>query len=208
MLSCQGVVLQRVHAGTMAMDRSALCMLWLAVEGRTAVNQRSSNLARGKRWTESHWDRATVGFTLCFSSASAHPTPHTVRPTHCAPLDSVRPSTLNTVHPSTLCAPQHSTLCAPQQGLEYLHYHKVVHGDLKPANLILDSNTRRVKIVDFGSSVLNTNRPGGTHGTGMTSMIAANVMGPGTMACTPGFRSPESLQPGYRLSFEVRRRSG
>ena len=109
--------------------------------------------------------------------------------------------------PLPLPTPPH-TLCAPQQGLEYLHHHKVVHGDLKPANLILDSNTRRVKIVDFGSSVLNTNRPGGAHGTGMTSMIAANVMGPGTMACTPGFRSPESLQPGYRLSFEVRRRSG
>ncbi len=31
------------------------------------------------------------------------------------------------------------------QGLDYLHYHGVVHGDLKPANLMLDTNTRQVR---------------------------------------------------------------
>lgn len=38
------------------------------------------------------------------------------------------------------------------QGLDYLHSHHVVHGDLKPANLLMDSNAQRVKIVDFGNS--------------------------------------------------------
>ncbi|KAI8475025.1 MAG: kinase-like domain-containing protein [Monoraphidium minutum] len=40
------------------------------------------------------------------------------------------------------------------QGLDYLHANRVVHGDLKPANLLLDSNSRRVKIADFGSSIM------------------------------------------------------
>jgi serine/threonine protein kinase len=40
------------------------------------------------------------------------------------------------------------------QGLDYLHHHKVVHGDLKPANLLLDSNSNKVKIADFGSSIM------------------------------------------------------
>jgi serine/threonine protein kinase len=30
----------------------------------------------------------------------------------------------------------------------------VVHGDLKPANLLLDSNSGKVKIADFGSSIM------------------------------------------------------
>ncbi len=37
------------------------------------------------------------------------------------------------------------------QGLDYLHYNKVVHGDLKPDNLLM-SATGKVKITDFGSS--------------------------------------------------------
>lgn len=37
------------------------------------------------------------------------------------------------------------------QGLEYLHYHKVVHGDIKPENLLL-SATGELKISDFGCS--------------------------------------------------------
>lgn len=48
-----------------------------------------------------------------------------------------------------------AVLCrAVPQGLDYLHSHKVVHGDLKPANLLLDSNSGKVKIADFGSSIM------------------------------------------------------
>jgi serine/threonine protein kinase len=38
------------------------------------------------------------------------------------------------------------------QGLEYLHANHVVHGDLKPANL-LRGGDGRIKIVDFGSAL-------------------------------------------------------
>ena len=40
----------------------------------------------------------------------------------------------------------------PLQGLEYLHANHVVHGDLKPANL-LRGGDGRIKIVDFGSAL-------------------------------------------------------
>lgn len=73
-------------------------------------------------------------------------------------------------------------------GLDYLHFHRTVHGDLKPANLLLDSNTRKVKIVDFGSSRMYSDKAG-SRGSPAFS--------------TPAFRSPESLQSGYQLSFEM-----
>ncbi|KAI8474002.1 MAG: kinase-like domain-containing protein [Monoraphidium minutum] len=37
------------------------------------------------------------------------------------------------------------------KGLEYLHYHKVVHGDVKPENLLVSANGE-LKISDFGCS--------------------------------------------------------
>ena len=36
-------------------------------------------------------------------------------------------------------------------GLDYLHYHKVVHGDIKPENLLV-SSSGELKISDFGCS--------------------------------------------------------
>jgi CRP-like cAMP-binding protein len=74
------------------------------------------------------------------------------------------------------------------QGLDYLHCNQVVHGDLKPANLLRDSNTGKVKIVDFGSSMMCSERAGGRGSTAFS---------------TPAFRSPESLQGGYQLSYEI-----
>lgn len=37
------------------------------------------------------------------------------------------------------------------QGLEYLHMNEIIHGDIKPANILRDSNGN-VKIGDFGSA--------------------------------------------------------
>ena len=37
------------------------------------------------------------------------------------------------------------------QGLDYLHFNKVVHGDLKPDNLLMSAKGK-IKITDFGSS--------------------------------------------------------
>ena len=38
------------------------------------------------------------------------------------------------------------------KGLEYLHYNRIVHGDVKPDNLLLTMNASKVKISDFGSA--------------------------------------------------------
>lgn len=67
----------------------------------------------------------------------------------------------------------------------------MVHGDLKPSNLLRDSNSRKVKIADFGSSIM-------AGGDKVFSMRNS----PGFS--TPAFRSPESLTSGYQPSFEVR----
>ncbi len=52
-----------------------------------------------------------------------------------------------------LCDPSFVVFAAMQavRGLEYLHYHKVVHGDIKPENLLV-SATGVLKIGDFGCS--------------------------------------------------------
>ena len=51
------------------------------------------------------------------------------------------------------------------EALTALHQHGLVHGDVKPANLILDRNGR-VVVVDLGSSsVPMTRLPGGTPGS-------------------------------------------
>lgn len=39
-------------------------------------------------------------------------------------------------------------------GLTYLHHHKVLHRDIKPSNMLLDKQTGRVKLCDFGVSSL------------------------------------------------------
>ena len=63
--------------------------------------------------------------------------------------------------------------CFCLQGLEYLHAHKIAHGDLKPDNFLLAPNGH-VKIADFGSSQL-------TRVNGLVNRAAG----------TPAFCSPE-----------------
>ena len=73
------------------------------------------------------------------------------------------------------------------QGLDYLHYNKAMHGDLKPANLLLSSE-RLVKIADFGSAMMYQESEGTWEGP---------VNG------TPAFRPPETLTASGRLTRKV-----
>ncbi|XP_058822192.1 uncharacterized protein LOC131683853 isoform X2 [Topomyia yanbarensis] len=66
-------------------------------------------------------------------------------------------------------------------GVEYLHYQRIIHGDLKPANLLL-SDTGSVKVADLG--VCNE------------FLGEDAAMNNGSTAGTPAFRAPETLHPG------------
>lgn len=74
--------------------------------------------------------------------------------------------------PETVAAECFRQVC---KGLDYLHYHAVVHGDLKPENLLLSANGT-LKIADFGSS-----------------RIINDKHSQAKMSCTPAFQAPECL---------------
>jgi serine/threonine protein kinase len=48
------------------------------------------------------------------------------------------------------------------QAVEYLHNNNICHNDIKPENIIYDSNTQKIKLIDFNISqkmgVLNTSQ--------------------------------------------------
>ncbi|XP_065370906.1 calcium/calmodulin-dependent protein kinase kinase 2 isoform X2 [Calliphora vicina] len=69
-------------------------------------------------------------------------------------------------------------------GLEYLHYQRIIHADIKPGNLLL-TECGRVKIADLG--VCN-------------EFIGEDAtMTNGSTAGTPAFRAPESLNVGQNI---------
>ncbi|XP_050083532.1 calcium/calmodulin-dependent protein kinase kinase 1 isoform X2 [Anopheles aquasalis] len=69
-------------------------------------------------------------------------------------------------------------------GVEYLHYQRIIHGDLKPANLLL-SDVGSVKVADLG--VCNE------------FLGEDAAMNNGSTAGTPAFRAPETLLPGQHF---------
>jgi len=71
-------------------------------------------------------------------------------------------------------------------GLAFAHHNGIVHGDLKPGNVII-TDDGSVKIIDFGIARLMTRDPGAT--------IAGDER-PKLSALTPPYASPEMLENG------------
>jgi serine/threonine-protein kinase len=78
------------------------------------------------------------------------------------------------------------------RGLAHAHAAGVVHGDLKPANVVLGANGT-VKLIDFGIARASS--------LGVGEVLASRVAGPGLFG-TPAYMSPEQL-----LSDEIDHRS-
>ena len=89
----------------------------------------------------------------------------------------------------TVCTPGSRTCCNALQGLAHLEEQHVIHGDLKPANL-LRAGDGRIKLADFGSALTYAAGCGGGRWEGPVNG-------------TPAFRAPETLQQPSRLSAQA-----
>ena len=72
--------------------------------------------------------------------------------------------------------------------LERIHKKRIIHGDIKPENIMLDLEEKEIKLIDFGLS-RKSNRFGAWHRT--------------FMGCNGMFFTPETLQLIRHLSFDI-----
>ena len=86
---------------------------------------------------------------------------------------------LKHTHGSKLCS--RMSRARPLQALDYLHYHKVVHGDLKPENVLMSARGN-VTLSDFGCSKVIM--------SGNEYLERCNG--------TPAFLAPEMMRPHSR----------
>ena len=71
-------------------------------------------------------------------------------------------------------------------GIDYLHAHNVVHGDIKPANVLASNDLKSVKVCDFGLSRIKQS-------AGVTTVTAV----PGTLV----YMAPESILWAVKSNF-------
>ena len=74
------------------------------------------------------------------------------------------------------------------RGVEYLHQHMIVHGDIKPHNILVSNDMTSAKVCDFGLSRVKVS-------TGVTHVGAV----PGTMQ----YMAPESILHGVKSNFQT-----
>jgi [calcium/calmodulin-dependent protein kinase] kinase len=78
--------------------------------------------------------------------------------------------------------------------LEYCHSHGVIHGDIKPSNLLLCEDKEKIKVSDFGASLVmgtvggTSEARNGMFQTGQYNDKISRILG------TSAFLSPESLE--------------
>ena len=74
------------------------------------------------------------------------------------------------------------------QGIEYLHTRNIVHGDVKPSNVLTANDDTDVKVCDFGMSRIKS-----TPGVTMVDRPAGTVI----------FMTPEELLSGVKANFKT-----